>query len=144
MNGDHYYTISLFISAEASGMSSQMNLRLVSFLLSVYFLNGRLCKIPFNSGTNLRRNTFYLHCGAGASQEVGCSEGPVVCLRTHGGDLTPALPGGKVPAAKAILSLMPHRPLCHSPWLGRAGPTSAQVPLPGLSTSREETVSSAF
>lgn len=67
MNGDYYYALFLFVSAE-SKMFSQIVLSFALFLSSVYFLSVEHCKISFNAGIDPMRKTFYLCFRAKSTQ----------------------------------------------------------------------------
>lgn len=93
MNGDYYYAVFLFVSAEGSKMFPQIVLSLALFLLSVYFLSVEHCKISFNAGIDPMGKTFYL-CFRGKGTKLDkYSERPVMCPKSHSCNSDPSSPG---------------------------------------------------
>lgn len=118
MNGGYYYIIFLFISAEGSGMFSQIVFQFALLLLNVYFLNVRLCKISLNSGISLTRRTFYFCFSAKGTQRQGKLE---ASNASHSCYLDPGLSERKARVANSSpCFLSPSQPLCHSCLMGQA------------------------
>lgn len=121
MNGDYYYTVFLFVSAEGSKMFSQIVLSFASLLLSVYFLSVEHCKISFNAGIDPMRKTCYLCFRAKGTQLERYSERSLMCPKSHSGNSDPSSPGERPSCSDFLRFRHPYQYLRHWHFGGRGG-----------------------